>query len=91
MLERKWEQIANEVDEEIAISRDKYPNPALLATAMSVEAGEALQVILKGFSRGGFDTLDLAEVRRELVQVMAVCVRLIQEGDPVYYLPGEKR
>lgn len=72
-----------EVKEELVRARARYPNPNLLTTAMAEESGEAIKAILDHMSHKGC----LTQVKHELIQTIAMCVRLLEEGDPIHKLP----
>ncbi|MEM6367802.1 MAG: MazG-like family protein [Myxococcota bacterium] len=73
-----WDRLALEVEEEVQRARKLFPegdNPTL--HALHEEVGELTKAILQlREGRGSYD-----EARVELVQVMAMCVRLAEEGD----------
>jgi Ser/Thr protein kinase RdoA (MazF antagonist) len=72
-----------EVLTEMARARAKFPEPELLLTAFTEEAGEVVKAVLDHYSAKG----ELADVRKELIQVGAMVGRLLEEGDPVHRLP----
>jgi hypothetical protein len=63
-------------------ARGLYPNPNHLTLALAEEAGEITKAVLD--HRQG--KADLASVRKEIVQTMAMCLRLATEGDPTVEL-----
>lgn len=73
-------EILNEMDR----ARAKFPAPGLLLTAFTEEAGEVVKAVLDHYSGKG----DLADVRKELIQVGAMVGRLLEEGDPIHRLPA---
>ena len=96
-LSQGWSRLASEIDAEIKRARAKFPEPGLLTTALTEEHGEAIRAVLEHYylmRRGGSGTPgDLKrardEVRKELIQTAAMCVRLALEGDPVHLLTSE--
>lgn len=68
---------------EVKCAMGNYPGCGLLTTAFAEEAGEVIKAILD--HRQGKGTL--ADVRKEIIQTMAMCVRLLNEGDPIHSLP----
>lgn len=75
-----WTQ---EVLAEMARARAKFPDPQLLLTAFTEEAGEVVKAVLDHYAGKG----DLADVRKELIQTAAMVGRLLEEGDPIHGLP----
>lgn len=69
---------------EVARARKKFPNPDLLTTAFAEEAGELVKAILDNYH--GMPS----NVYEEAIQVIAMAVRLIEEGDPVHRLEPEE-
>lgn len=65
---------------EVARARKKFPNPDLLTTAFAEEAGELVKAILDNYHGKP------SNVYEEAIQVIAMAVRLIEEGDPVHRL-----
>lgn len=59
-------------------ARGLFPHPNHLTLALAEEAGEITKAVLD--HRQG--KADLASVRKEIVQTMAMCLRLATEGDP---------
>lgn len=96
-----WEGLAADVTAELERARAKFPRANLLTTALSEEYGEAVRAVLEhlGAVMRQNDTLEgqvevmkfRHDVRKELVQTIAMCVRLEQEGDPDHKLPGSGR
>ncbi len=74
----------DEVLTEMARARAQFPSPDLLLTAFSEESGEVVKAVLDHYAGKG----DLADVRKELIQVGAMVGRLLEEGDPVHRLPS---
>lgn len=96
-----WSKLAEEVDDELARARRKFPRTTLLTTALSEEYGEAIRAVLelrsaiKKSEREDFPSerhsdvaARRAELRKELVQTMAMCIRLELEGDPAHSVDG---
>lgn len=69
---------------EVARARNKFPNPDLLTTAFAEEAGELVKAILDNYHGKP------SNVYEEAIQVIAMVVRLIEEGDPVHKLEPEE-
>lgn len=67
-------QLLEDIEAEIVHARTKHPKPTHLTVALLEEAGELAQAQLE--QQGS------ARVRAEAIQVIAVAVRIIQEGDP---------
>ncbi len=89
-LSQGWSYFAEMIDAEIARARKKFPDPALLTTALTEEHGEAIRAVLEHYYKakaGREASKDLDEVRKELIQTAAMVVRLATEGDPVHLLP----
>lgn len=72
-----------EVEKELERARTKFPAPNLLVTAFAEEAGEVIKAVLDHCAAKG----KLVEVKKEIVQCMAMCIRLLEEGDPIHGLP----
>lgn len=68
---------------EVARGRAKFPSPDHLTLALGEEVGEVQRAVLHHRYEGG----SIEDVRKELVQVMCVAVRLLEEGDPTVSLP----
>ena len=66
------------VQDELARARAKFPRADHLTLAMAEESGEVVKAMLD--LRAGKGTL--AELHAEIIQTMAMCVRLLEEGDP---------
>lgn len=76
--ERFWEDVSAEVDR----ARAKFPNPRLLLSAMTEEHGELVKSVLDKMQGKASE----AHVYGEAVQLVAMVVRLIEEGDPLHEL-----
>ncbi len=85
------------VDAELVRAREKFPFPDYLVTALAEEAGEATRASLNVlYAAKRFEVKQLQDgsesrllearqdLRKELIQTMAMCVRLWEEGDPVH-------
>jgi len=72
-----------EVKAEMDRARGLHPDPALLVTAFSEEAGEVVKAVLDHLAKKG----PLSDVRKELIQTAAMVGRLLEEGDPAHSLP----
>ena len=64
-------------------ARQLHPSPDHLTLAFSEEAGEVVKAVLDHKEGKGF----LPAVHGEIVQAMAMLIRLHQEGDPTVKLP----
>ena len=86
VLSQGWGNLADAIDQEIARARRKFPRSDYLTTALTEEHGEAVRAILEHLH----DPSDAkrGEVRKELIQTAAMCIRLLMEGDPIHLLPG---
>lgn len=78
-----WAGLAADVDAELFHARKKFPAADHLTVALAEECGELIKAIAQ--HREGKS--DLIEVRTELVQTMAMCVRLYLDGDVTEGLP----
>ena len=84
MSEDKWTWPYLAVRTEVEQARHKFPRPDLLLTALVEEVGELAQALLQHGSG------ELVE--REAIQVAAVAIRILEEGDPIYHdLDAEAR
>lgn len=70
-----------ETREELRRARAKFPRPDLLTLALAEESGEVVQAVLE--LRNGKPGASREKIRTECIQTMAMCVRLMEEGDPV--------
>lgn len=94
ILSQGWSKLADEVDAEIKRARKKFPGCDNMTLAMAEEAGELVRAVLsrwhaiRSFPASNPYDVELREaIRKEAVQTMAMCVRLILEGDPMQMLP----
>lgn len=81
-------ELFNEVRDEVARARRKFPGPAYTYTALVEEVGELARAILHTVSKTEPDPYAAGEVHKEAVQVMAMCVRLLHDGDVSLGLPA---
>lgn len=72
----------HDVNDELVRARAKFPKPDYLITAFSEESGELVKSVLDHL----FEKATKDEVYAEAIQVIAMAVRLIEEGDPVHKL-----
>lgn len=81
-----WTELADLVTDELARARKKFPKPDFLVTALAEESGEAIRASLEVLysTRLGGGQKARAALVKEIVQTMAMCVRLFQEGDPIH-------
>jgi hypothetical protein len=63
-------------------ARGLFPKPDHLVLALAEEAGEVTKAVLDYRQK----KIPLADVRKEIVQTMAMCLRLACEGDPTVAL-----
>jgi NTP pyrophosphatase (non-canonical NTP hydrolase) len=68
-------------------ARTLHPSPEHLTLALAEEAGEVTKAVLD--FKAGKGTL--AHVGTELIQTMAMCIRLYEEGDPTVCLPSVEK
>jgi NTP pyrophosphatase (non-canonical NTP hydrolase) len=66
-------QLVEEIDAELAKARKKFPSPEASMCALTEEVGELAKAMLDESRE---------RVRKEAIQVIAMAVRIIQEGDP---------
>lgn len=78
------------VVEELARARAKFPRPDHITLALAEESGEVVKAMLD--LRNGKAGATLQDVHGEIIQTMAMCVRLLEEGDPAVLpvIPAEK-
>lgn len=76
-------RIFDMVRAELGRARQKFPNTKHLLHAFTEEAGEVIKAFLDLHYKGGAD-----ERVKEIVQTIAMGVRLIVEGDPDFTLPS---
>lgn len=87
-----WQTLAEEVDAELARARRKFPNSDLVVTAMSEEVGEAVRAVLEHYYvvRRNESREDIKEkrahVRKEIIQAIAMLIRMETEGDHTHLL-----
>lgn len=71
---------------EVKRARTKFPSPNHLTLAFAEESGEVIKAILDFKHGKGY----IEDVQKEMVQAMAMLIRLAEEGDPTVELPGDK-
>lgn len=71
-----------DISEEVARARRKFPGNRFMLAALTEEVGELAQAMLQ--KKGPTD------IRREAVQVAAVAVRIIEEGDASFRSRGSR-
>lgn len=71
---------------EVERARAKFLSPDHLTLAFAEESGEVVKAILD-FKHG---KAHIEDVQKEMVQAMAMLIRLAEEGDPTVKLPGDK-
>ena len=74
--------LAQRIDDEIARARKKFPQPNALLAALTEEVGEVAEALMDK----SWD-----EVTKECVQVCAMAIRIIHEGDPTLNETRAKR
>ncbi len=84
-MNKLGEQLAHEIEREITRGREKFPTNRHLHAALMEEVGEVANALLE-FENGNKSRI---EVRQELIQVIAVAVRLIQEGTAEFSFRGD--
>ncbi|MEM1026370.1 MAG: hypothetical protein AAGJ19_22055 [Myxococcota bacterium] len=94
MTPHPWAGLAQAIEDEVDEARARYPNqgnPNLLA--LHAEVGELTNAILNLHPASGLAShpQHVRNAKAELVQVMAMCVRLYEEGDTTLALPPLKR
>lgn len=72
----------NDVKNELVRARAKFPKPDYLLSAFSEESGELVKSVLDHM----FEKATKDEVYAEAIQVIAMAVRIIEEGDPIHKL-----
>lgn len=73
-----FDEIIAAVETELKFARDKFPSNKHLLHAFTEEAGE----VTKAFLDNAVGKCESSHIRKELVQAIAMAVRLLQEGDP---------
>lgn len=66
-------ETTDSISAEVARAREKFPGNRLLLAALTEEVGELAKAMLQDRPR--------EEIRKEAIQVAAVAVRIIEEGD----------
>ena len=85
-LTQSWEDMARAVDAEVERARKKFPDTNNVTLAMVEEAGEAVRAALNHYHGDG----ELEPIYKELIQTMAMCVRIWKDGDKSIDLPGQR-
>jgi len=80
----KIEGLLNEAIEEARLATQSYPQPNYLITKVAEESGEVVKAAIH--CAEGRDTPE--NVRSEIVQAMAMLIRLYIEGDEIHGLPS---
>lgn len=75
----KEEVLINEIIDELAKARAKFPAPNLNLAALTEEVGELAQALLH--TRFGGRCAGWSNVRKEAVQVAVMAIRVALEGD----------
>lgn len=75
---------------EVTRARLKFPNPNYLMTALMEEVGELAKAMMDHyvFHKPGADK---DQIEREAIQVAAMAIRLLEEGDPTFRREGKFR
>lgn len=66
---------------EVSSARIKFPAPNKNMTALTEEVGELAKALLE------YDGSDRDEIEKEAVQVAAMAIRVLEEGDPTLDVP----
>jgi NTP pyrophosphatase (non-canonical NTP hydrolase) len=83
----KEDRLMDEIWEELATARARFPAPNLNMCALTEEVGELAQALLHtkfGGRCGGW-----ANVRKEAIQVATMAIRVALEGDSSIAEPGD--
>lgn len=81
------------IDEELGRARSKFPKTRHVMNALTEEVGELAQALLDQEYKSGenmFKDVGLnSKVRKEAIQVAAMAIRLLEEGDTTFptYVP----
>ena len=78
-----WCELAERVDDEYDRAKKLFPGANNNTLALCEEHGELVKAVLD-FSQ---DKSNMADVKKELVQTMAMCLRLWFQGDETVGLP----
>lgn len=80
--------IIEKVEDELLFARKKFPSNKMMLHALQEECGEATQAMLNQYYLNmDMDSDPVAiqqmnkKVRKELIQIISMCVRVYQEGD----------
>ena len=76
------------IEGELRKARDKFPKTRHVMNALTEEVGELAQALLdQEYEQGkGRDDLLNEQVRKEAVQVAAMAIRILEEGDTTFPL-----
>jgi len=74
--------------EEVERARQLFPHPKHLLHALTEESGEVTKAVLNLYNDKDGATIN--DVKEELVQLVAMAIRLYEEGDPMLNLPAIK-
>ena len=77
-------KLVNESIEAACTAAEKYPQPNYVISKLAEESGEAVKAAIH-CAEGREDP---SEVRAELVQTIAMCIRLFIEGDQLHGCPS---
>jgi hypothetical protein len=80
---KNTEFLMNEAISEVKRAKELYPEPDHLTLALAEKAGEVTKAVLDHMDGKG----SIFDVRKEIVQCVAMCIRLWEEGDPTVSLP----
>ena len=76
------EELARDIDTEVAMARQKFPDPRGLMMALTEEVGEVAKALADESPE---------RIREECIQVAAMAIRLAEEGDPTQDWIREQR
>lgn len=65
---------------EVERARELFPGSKHLVLALAEESGEVVKAVLDNYH--GKEGAALEDIEKEIVQLVAMCVRLWEEGDP---------
>jgi len=80
----EWWVIA--IRHELSHARRKFPNPDNLTGALAEEAGEVIKESMHFYH--GEPERDMYHLSRECIHTAAMAIRLAEEGDPMFKVPG---
>ena len=81
-------KLFDQVRAECARARKKFPEPTYTMTALTEEVGELARAVLHTVGTSEPDPYAAGQVEAEAIQVMAMCVRLLHDGDISLGLPA---